>query len=421
MTRGHASHAASATCHDMALPTPNAALTIPSLHDSIEILSRVYYPRKPKDNTGFFGRGFAVLAHPYAPLGGSYDDPVVALIGTILLQNGIVLVTFNFRGAEGAAGRTSWSGKAELADYVSVYVFVVGCMQAVRDFESGSPLTLDTREDAGPLLILGGYSYGSMIASCLPPLEIVEQVLRTADEDSAANEIKLRAHNIGRDLAAFIAMHRDGTFLRGRQSSRNSEPTGSPGHKLKVGGYESEAASSRVSRESSRRSLDTERIRHSIDRARHKFRIRTKSGESTKSVRSVAEADEKTIDRIEARIAYILVSPLLGPIIGLTTMFRRPSFELRDSATGHITMSNTSTDDSKFLTRPTCFIYGTRDHFTSHKKLRKWADALHGQASSTFASYEIDGAGHFWTETGVSARLRSSVANWLLVLAKNTT
>ena len=404
----------------MALPTPNAALTIPSLHDSTEISSRVYYPGKPEDSTGLFGRGFAILAHPYAPLGGSYDDPVVALVGTTLLRNGIVLITFNFRGAEGAAGRTSWSGKAELADFVSVYAFAVGCMQSVRDFESGSPLTPDSHEDARPWLILGGYSYGSMIASCSPRLDVVEQVLKTVDEDSAANEIKARAHSIGRDLAAFIAMHKDGTFTQGRQSSRNAEATGSPTHKLKVGGYESEAASSRVSRESSRKSLDAERVRHSIDRARHKFKIRTRSGESSKSVQPVAEVDEKTIGRAEPRIAYLLVSPLLGATIGLTTMFRKPSLELKDSETGHVAVSDTSTNDRKFLTQPTCFIYGTKDLFTSHKKLKKWADELHGQASSTFASYGVDGAGHFWSEPGVSTRLRSCVADWLLVLAKTT-
>jgi alpha/beta superfamily hydrolase len=37
------------------------------------------------------------VAHPYAPLGGCYDDPVVNFIGAQLLQAGYVVGTFNFR------------------------------------------------------------------------------------------------------------------------------------------------------------------------------------------------------------------------------------------------------------------------------------------------------------------------------------
>lgn len=39
----------------------------------------------------------AIVAHPYASLGGCYDDPVVSFIGGELLGNGYVVGTFNFR------------------------------------------------------------------------------------------------------------------------------------------------------------------------------------------------------------------------------------------------------------------------------------------------------------------------------------
>jgi hypothetical protein len=79
----------------MTLPKPSAAFTLPSMHDELELDCRVYFPRFCKNQ--LFGKVFAILAHPYAPLGGSYDDPVVGFTGCTLLQNGVTLGTFNFR------------------------------------------------------------------------------------------------------------------------------------------------------------------------------------------------------------------------------------------------------------------------------------------------------------------------------------
>lgn len=81
----------------MSLPKPNCSFVIPSIHDDLELDCRVYYPRRTEQNVRLFGRGFAIFAHPYAPLGGSYDDPVVGLAAGVLLQHGLFLVTFNFR------------------------------------------------------------------------------------------------------------------------------------------------------------------------------------------------------------------------------------------------------------------------------------------------------------------------------------
>jgi len=38
-----------------------------------------------------------VVAHPYAPLGGNYDDRVVGIVADELLKEGFVVGTFNFR------------------------------------------------------------------------------------------------------------------------------------------------------------------------------------------------------------------------------------------------------------------------------------------------------------------------------------
>ena len=81
----------------MSLPKPNFSFVIPSVHDDLELDCRLHYPRRTEQNVGLIGKTFAILAHPYATLGGSYDDPVVGLAGTVLLHYGCVLVTFNFR------------------------------------------------------------------------------------------------------------------------------------------------------------------------------------------------------------------------------------------------------------------------------------------------------------------------------------
>src|SRR5690348_283702 len=104
------------------LPKPSATFTLPSLYDDLELDCRLYFPKVRTGVEEPQFAGFAVFAHPYAPLGGCYDDPVVHSVGAILVRRGFVVGTFNFRGAEHSAGKTSWSGKAELGDYVSMYV-----------------------------------------------------------------------------------------------------------------------------------------------------------------------------------------------------------------------------------------------------------------------------------------------------------
>jgi alpha/beta superfamily hydrolase len=47
--------------------------------------------------TGRWSRKLAVFAHPYAPLGGSYDDHVVLSVVKLLLREGWVVASFNFR------------------------------------------------------------------------------------------------------------------------------------------------------------------------------------------------------------------------------------------------------------------------------------------------------------------------------------
>lgn len=108
---------------------PAYSFTIPSLHDDTPLACRIYHPHSglslgddgEEDENGDEGNGdggvagsegrrgegrrrpksrrwkAAIIAHPYAPLGGSYDDPVVGKVGAELMAAGWVVGTFCFR------------------------------------------------------------------------------------------------------------------------------------------------------------------------------------------------------------------------------------------------------------------------------------------------------------------------------------
>lgn len=81
------------------LPDPALSLTIPSIHDHTVLDCRVYHPQSLSANprAPAWKRHAAILAHPYAPLGGCFDDPVLAEATAQLLRIGYLVATFNFR------------------------------------------------------------------------------------------------------------------------------------------------------------------------------------------------------------------------------------------------------------------------------------------------------------------------------------
>lgn len=84
----------------MALPDPALTLTIPSLHDGTTLDCRIYHPASlaaANPRAPPWRRHAAVVAHPYAPMGGCYDDAVVEAVAAQLLREGFLVGTFNFR------------------------------------------------------------------------------------------------------------------------------------------------------------------------------------------------------------------------------------------------------------------------------------------------------------------------------------
>lgn len=80
-------------------PAPVFSFTIPSIQDDTLLDCRIYHPThfNPLHGVSAWRRKGAVLAHPYAPLGGCYDDPVVLSALEEILKLGFVIGTFNFR------------------------------------------------------------------------------------------------------------------------------------------------------------------------------------------------------------------------------------------------------------------------------------------------------------------------------------
>lgn len=86
----------------MAEPNPEYSFSLPSLADDTPLKCRVYHPGDLENRLGSVNSSGdpikgAVIAHPYAPLGGSYDDAVVLSTTETLLSQGYVVGTFNFR------------------------------------------------------------------------------------------------------------------------------------------------------------------------------------------------------------------------------------------------------------------------------------------------------------------------------------
>lgn len=82
------------------LPEPALSFTIPSLHDGTSLDCRVYHPASlAAANTKAppWKKHAAVVAHPYAPMGGTYDDAILESIAARLLRAGYLVGTFNFR------------------------------------------------------------------------------------------------------------------------------------------------------------------------------------------------------------------------------------------------------------------------------------------------------------------------------------
>ncbi|KAJ5895165.1 hypothetical protein N7495_006856 [Penicillium taxi] len=336
----------------MHLPAPTFAATIPSIYDGSKLEYRIYIPDQLESTTTSPRpiKG-AIVAHPYASLGGSFYDPVVSFLGGELLKAGHVVGTFNFRyGAGESEGGTSWTAKPELGDYTSFYGFMLQYLHQLQVMTQGRIDSLEpalnqiqgqdrdqgsrAKENYGIRLILGGYSYGSFIASHLPTLDVIAELFQP-------------------------------------RTGVTSSPT--PFEKI---------------------SAEARRI-------------------AALSIRATQPRENRTDDQgicVSTAISYLLMSPLLPPLTQVLTAFSTLSLQIGGTS-AQTRPAGCPADQLR--THKTFALYGDKDTFNSVRKLRDWSSELGRMPQSLFQSCEIKGAGHFWREDGVEERAKQGLREWL--------
>ncbi|KAK4445066.1 Alpha/Beta hydrolase protein [Podospora aff. communis PSN243] len=429
------------------LPEPSLTFTLPSLHDGLALDCRVYHPQSltASPQAPPWQKHAAIVAHPYAPLGGCYDDPVVEIVAGTLLRLGFLVATFNFRGAHGSAGRTSWTAKAETADYISVAGFVSHYVHFLDPFhprhlrepisprvESLTETTVPTPNS--PILLLAGYSYGAMVTTKLPPLETVLAPFDTPACGSPAAEIRLRAQHLAEAQNAVLASARAAAV--DRQKGRSVRKSLG----LRIGGDEENRKS-----HDSRRSISSDiedrlhkGVAELMTKARKGHRKRPISEESVEDQPEAGDARQPSPppehllpvpNRTSHRPAYLLVSPLQGVVTNLATMsFPSPIASLsRRLPTRSFSWSGragsepagkdsdshkelpTSDAERKLTSNPTLAIYGDNDSFVAARKLREWASRLERVPDSKFRAHEVSSAGHFWAQGNAAVTMKDAV------------
>ncbi|KAI1413069.1 Alpha/Beta hydrolase protein [Hypoxylon sp. FL1857] len=396
------------------LPRPSLSFTLPSIHDSTKLDCRVYHPACLDAPLGTSDKSWrrhaAVVAHPYAPLGGSYDDPVVHLVASTLLHLGFVVVLFNFRGASSSHGRTSWTSKPERADYMSVTGFLVYYMHYLCSSRQ-SPVTTSNNVPS-PTLLLAGYSYGAMVTMQLPPLDSFLSDFTSPATHTAMADIRLRAQHLAEQQ---IIMH-----------TTPSSPRKSLG--MRVGGDEDISSSPKAHDKSRAHSPEREeRIRKGVREllSRNKL-IHRKNTYNPTDQSGAVEREETCLEGIDNlvrfRCAYLLVSPPVGIVTTIATMtFSNPFSSWSKRRKGGTVLNRNHEGyakreeveaEAKLMKHPTLAIYGDQDGFLALKKMRDWTAQLSSAEGSQFDHVEVSGAGHFWIEEGVVYELKEAVSSF---------
>ena len=300
-----------------------------------------------------------------------------------------------------------------------------------------------TRGDTRPLLLLGGYSYGAMITSCLPAiLNTILDPFQSPVVGSAYAEIRMRAASLATQQSELISVQVSllrAHHFRGRGLQAN-DLLSSPTSRKSIGGIRTGGSESmrRASHDSHRSrssfTIETqERVRKSVDRVRSftkQSRHRPQRADSDGSWASLKISElgksNNSLDKISTndsfvlssednikpisgigdsfRTAYLLVSPLQGFVSGLLTLWSfRPNKGLPDP-------------EFKFGVNPTLVLFADDDTFVAAKKLRSWAQRIEAGGTGNFKYREVKDAGHFWHDRGCQIILKDEVRAFVMSL-----
>lgn len=328
-----------------------------------------------------------------------------------------------YRGASESAGRTSWSARPELGDYVSVYGFLIHYLigidpDSLRDSLAESwnqrpspvvdnPESTDESERMG--IVLAGYSYGSMIASHLPSIEIVLRLFAAPVAGSSSAEILQQAE----DLSTLWNLEARSELSSQTPTLKSTSTSGGDG---KSSWCVSMGSSTGLSGKKS--SMErAAAIRQSIKLSRKRLRARFLGGHGLEDQVTDASANvangvkEIARNMLTPTVSFLLVSPVIPPITNFMTLSLFGS-QINLGVTLEGMLVKSIPPEEQLTTHRTLAVFGNNDLFASAKRLRKWALDLRKILGSMFEFVEIDRAGHFWLEEGTEAQMRTAVREW---------
>jgi len=321
-------------------------------------------------------------------------------------------------------GSTTWTGKGELLDYISFAGFLVNYVSSLLkriryrspvkspvtpSSPHSEPLTVPNpfEDHEVPItLILGGYSYGSLIASHLPCTEAIQSRFTNPKAGTCESGIILRARSLATQWSKNAEAHAEAEAARNHKQKplHSDDRLHAHAHTTSIAVGGDENPSRRASRDS-RRSMDA--VRRGVDRSARRLGLRHHTNSSEESGAHHVPDDDQGNYVPVVKTHYLLISPLLPPVSSFATMFSRPRIHNPKAP-----RAAEEEEEDRLVKNPTLAVYGDVDFFTSVRKLRKWNHMLASKEGSLFQGVEIAGAGHFWREDGVEARLREVVGSW---------
>jgi hypothetical protein len=248
-----------------------------------------------------------------------------------------------------------------------------------------------THGDESPIVILGGYSYGSLILRHLPPVPTILHPFSAPVAGTAPDEIVMRAVKLAdQSTLEWINLARDEN--RASRKSKTGHESRLP---VTMGGEE-------TSPEKRRSSRDVRRSLEGGTRLEIRTRLRSLSHRRREANEPIPQPETKIDTTTMPDVRYLLISPLTPPISTLAApalthkFWSRSKDDCQEVIGKHISLA----------------IYGDQDIFASAKRIRDWSEQLKAEPTSRFTSVEVAGAGHFWHENDVESSLRSALKEW---------
>lgn len=270
--------------------------------------------------------------------------------------------------------------------------------------------TSDSSSRVSPIqLLLGGYSYGSLVLARLPSVKSIIASFGSAGAGTAAAEGTLRAQTLAKQTRQSFQDVRGSSSPRGRQS-RSSDATNSAAKRLSaspmiLGGNESNPSTRPQSRDT-KRSIDL--VRKSVD-IPHRIKAAVKRDSVGKTPNESSRATSQHSNDVPMMsVQYLLISPVLLPFSHTLSPPGPPA-----SIFGSNKRTAEDSPSNSLLQHPTLAVFGTSDVFTSGRRLKAWAEKQSTESRSKFEWTQIDRAGHFWRGKGVMNALRHRIGTWV--------